>query len=465
MKPGLASIPGLGLALGMAVCLLGWQPAGAGLDPRSQAREALKEMVAFPSSESNGGTADIAGWVEQQLLGGGFAPDDVQVFGPSPGNSGVLARFRGRGEASPVLLMAHLDVVEAQRSDWSMDPFSMVEKDGYFYGRGSLDNKAGAAAILVNFLRLKREGFTPARDLVLLFTGDEESNMESIRFLLQQRPEILQAEFAVNTDGGFVDLVDGKPAAFVVQAAEKVYLTFRLEATDPGGHSSMPRPDNPIYELARGLARLGDFRFPVSINEVVSDYLRKSAPGYAPEQAEAMLALADGGASAEQVELVAASEYLNALIRTTCVATQVQAGHAENALPQSAVAIVNCRILPQDSQEQVEATLRRVIASDKILISRTYDAVQSPVSPLSPVVMELFGGIAGQMYSGLPMVTQMSTGATDGQYTRNAGIPTYGVSALKVDQLDDRSHGRDERVGVEAFYESVEYWYRMMKAL
>jgi len=198
---------------------------------------------------------------------------------------------------------------------------------------------------------------------------------------------------------------------------------------------------------------------------VVSDYLRKSAPGYAPEQAEAMLALADGGASAEQVELVAASEYLNALIRTTCVATQVQAGHAENALPQSAVAIVNCRILPQDSQEQVEATLRRVIASDKILISRTYDAVQSPVSPLSPVVMELFGGIAGQMYSGLPMVTQMSTGATDGQYTRNAGIPTYGVSALKVDQLDDRSHGRDERVGVEAFYESVEYWYRMMKAL
>jgi len=460
-----ARIPRLGLVLGAAACMLSWHGASAGQDSRLQARQVLQEMVAFPSSASRGGTGEIAAWVERQLLAGGFAPDDVQIFGPSPEIAGVLARFRGRGDGAAVLLMAHLDVVEAERSDWSMDPFSLVEKDGFYYGRGSLDNKAGAAAILVNFLRLKQEGFTPARDLVLLFTGDEESNIESIRFLVRQKPELFNAAFAINTDGGFVDLVDGEPAAFVVQAAEKVYLTFRLEVTDRGGHSSMPRQDNPIYELARGLARLGDFQFPVTINEVVRDYLHKSAPGYAPELAEAMRALADGGASQRQVELVTASEYLNALVRSTCVATQLQAGHAENALPQSAVAFVNCRILPQDSPAQVEATLVRVLASDKIAVSRSYDAVASPVSPLSPMVMQLLGGIAEQMYPGLPMVTQMSTGATDGQYTRNAGIPTYGVSALEVDQLDDRSHGRDERVGVRAFHDSVEFWYRMLKAL
>lgn len=439
--------------------------ANAAGDFDAQARDLYEDLVNIPSSAPRGGSEAIAHFAARVMLDGGFPAEDVHVLGPRPDVLGVVVRYRGRGEGRPVMMMAHMDVVDALREDWELDPFTFIERDGYFYGRGTSDNKAGVATLMANFLRLKKEGFVPARDMIMVLSGDEETEAESIKFMLAEHRDLVDAEFALNTDGGGIPYVDGKPTAFVIQGAEKVYLTVKLEVTNPGGHSSVPRPDNAIYELAQGLVNLGAYQFPVSLNDVTRSFFMEAARFEEPATAEAMRALAGDTATAEQLALLAKSAVYNSTMRTTCVATQLHGGHAENALPQSAQAIVNCRVLPQDSPDQVQETLHRVLANDKISMTAVFPAVASPPSPMTPALLELVGGVSAQMYPGLPIMGKMSTGATDGLHVRNAGIPTYGVSGLGVDMNDIRAHGMDERVGVDAFYKAMEYWYRLMKNL
>lgn len=434
-------------------------------DPNLLARQIYSDLIAFPSTESHGGTTEIAKYAADRLIAAGFSAQDVQILGPHPEAAGVLARLRGRGEREPVLVLAHLDVVEALPEDWSMPPFELIETDGYFYGRGSSDNKAGAAALLANFIRLKRGGFEPSRDLILMFTGDEETEMKSVAYFVKEKRELIDAAFAINTDGGMIETADGKPLAFVVQAAEKVYMTLRLEVSNPGGHSSRPRADNAIYDLAEGLLRLRSHQFPVGLNEVTRSYFDRAAQFYEPEMAAAMRAFAAGRASQDDIARLDSSIQLRTLMRTTCVATQLEGGHAENALPQMAAAIVNCRILPQESPDEIAASVRRVLANDAIQVTVVYEPVTSPPSPLTPDVMDAVTRVATEMYPDLPVFADMSAGATDGLHLRNAGIPTYGVSALAEDTDDIRAHGRDERVRVQSFYDCVEYWYRLLRAL
>jgi len=455
----------LSVALASALSVLTPLGAVAEEDPKVLARGIYSDLIAFPSTESHGGSAEIAKYAASRLLEAGFSEKDVQIMGPSPEAAGVLARFRGRGVREPVLVLAHLDVVEALPEDWSMPPFELIEKDGYFYGRGSSDNKAGAAALLANFIRLKREDFEPSRDFILMLTGDEETNMNSVAYFANEKRDLIDVAFALNSDGGGIEADAGKPLAFVVQAAEKVYLTLRLEVANPGGHSSRPRADNAIYELAEALLRLRAHQFPVSLNDVTRSYFSQAAQFHEPEMAAAMRALTEDRASPADIARLDSSVQLRIVMRTTCVATQLEGGHAENALPQMATAIVNCRILPQESPDEIVATVRRVLANDAIRVAVDYEPVASPPSPLTPNVMGPVVQVAAEMYPDIPVITDMTAGATDGLYLRNAGIPTYGVSALSEDTDDIRAHGRDERVRVQSFYDSVEYWYRLLRAL
>jgi acetylornithine deacetylase/succinyl-diaminopimelate desuccinylase-like protein len=455
----------LGAALGSALWILAPIGAMAEEDPEALAREIYSDLIAFPSTESHGGSAAIAKYAAGRLVEAGFSERDVQIMGPSPEAAGVLARFRGRDGREPVLFLAHLDVVEALPEDWSMPPFELVEKDGYFYGRGTSDNKAGAVALLANFIRLKREGFEPSRDFIMLLTGDEETDMNSVAYFANEKRDLIDAAFAINSDGGGIETDDGQPLAFVVQAAEKVYLTLRLEVANRGGHSSRPRADNAIYELAEALLRLRAHQFPVSLNEVTRSYFSQAAQFHEPEMAAAMRALAEDRASQTDIARLDSSVQLRTVMRTTCVATQLEGGHAENALPQMAAANVNCRILPQESPDEIIATIRRVLANDAVRVTVDYEPVASPPSPLTPDVMGPVVQVATAMYPGIPVITDMSAGATDGLYLRNVGIPTYGVSALGGDTDDVRAHGRDERVRVQSFYDAVEYWYRLLRAL
>jgi acetylornithine deacetylase/succinyl-diaminopimelate desuccinylase-like protein len=360
--------------------------------------------------------------------------------------------------------MAHIDVVPALREDWSFEPFVFREEDGYFYGRGTTDNKAGATHLVANFIRLKREGFVPDRDLIMVLSADEETTGASVTWLVNERRDLVDAEFALNTDAGGGVLKDGKPHIFTVQASEKVYLTFQLEVKNPGGHSSIPVDDNAIYRLTMGLARLSEFDFPIEPNEITRAYFDRYAQFEEGETAELMRATANGDLAAA-ARLANMEPYWNAMLRTTCVATRLAAGHADNALPQTAQAVVNCRILPGKSPDDVEAELRRVLGDEQIVLSRLSEPTQSPPSPLTPEVMGTLEDLVEKLFPGAPVIPTMSTGATDGLYVRNGGIPVYGVSAMLEDEDEEiRAHGRDERLSTRAFYDALEFWYQMLKA-
>jgi acetylornithine deacetylase/succinyl-diaminopimelate desuccinylase-like protein len=376
-----------------------------------------------------------------------------------------VARYRGnKPSAKPILLMAHLDVVDARKEDWSFDPYQFREADGYYYGRGSSDNKAGAAMLVANFIRYKREGFVPNRDIIIVLTADEETTSRSIEWLVKEHRDLIDADFALNTDGGGGELQNGKPVSFTVQTAEKVFLTFELEVRNKGGHSSVPEPDNAIYRLSNGLARLAQYNFPVRLNETTRAFFQRAATNQPAKVAADMRAVAKSQDAAAAKRL-SAVPYYNSVMRTTCVATRLFAGHADNALPQLARATVNCRMLPDDPPDSVEAALRRVVADTAIHFSRKAPPTPSPASPLRPDVMRPVEQLVAKMWPTAAVVPEMSTGATDGLHTRNGGIPTYGVSAI-FERVDDiRAHGRDERVGVKAYHEAAQYWYELVKAL
>ena len=435
-------------------------------DPRALEREILEQLVEINTSDSARRSRDAAEAMAQRLVAAGLPAQDVQVIETTPGYFNLVARFRSTGRAGkPLLLMAHLDVVPARREDWSFDPFEFREAEGDYYGRGSSDNKAGAATLVANFIRYKREGFVPRRDLIIVLTADEETSSDGIQGLLENHRDKVDAAYALNTDAGGGDLSDGKPVAFAVQSAEKVYLSFALEVKNKGGHSSVPERDNAIYRLAAALARLSQFTFPVRLNETTRASLSQGAATQPAQLAADMRAVARTGDSAAARRLSAVAPFYNAQLRTTCVATRLFAGHADNALPQVARATVNCRLLPDHSPDSAEATLKHVLADSAIHVSRVAAPTLSPPSPLVPEVMRPIERLVARMWPGAVIVPEMSTGATDGLYVRNAGIPVYGVSAV-FERIDDiRAHGRDERIGVKAFHDAAQFWYELVKAL
>ncbi len=431
------------------------------------ARDILAELVAIPSTESRVGSTPAAEAVAKRLRDAGFAEDDVRILGPKPRKQNLVARIRGTGKRKPILLLAHLDVVEAPQADWSTDPFQLVEKDGFFYGRGTYDVKEGVALLTANFIRWKKEGLRPDRDLILAATADEENGDDNgVKWLLENQRSLLESAYCLNTDGGdFLYGPDGRPLLTAMQVAEKWYLDWKLEVVNPGGHSSRPRKDNAIYELASALLRVKDLRFPAAINEVVRAYFTKQAPLVGGTIGADMRAAAAEPPDPVAVARLSESPFYNGLLRTTCVATQVQAGHAPNALPQVATANVNCRVLPEMTEEQVRQALTQAVNDPAVKLSVVGEPTAGPASPLDPEVTRAMERVVSEMWPGLPVVPVMDAGASDGKWLRAAGIPTYGISGIFVDPENKRAHGKDERVGVEDFYRGVDFYDRLVKAL
>jgi acetylornithine deacetylase/succinyl-diaminopimelate desuccinylase-like protein len=432
-----------------------------------KAREIFKQLVEINTTHSVGSTTVAAEAMAVRFKAAGFADADVRVLEEAPKKGNLIVRYRGTGAKRPILLLAHLDVVEAKREDWSFEPFVLTEKDGYLYGRGTADDKAMAAVFVANLIRLKSEGYVPARDIILALTADEEGgDKNGVRWLLANHRPLIDAEYAINEGGGGV-MRKGRYVTNEVQAAEKVYQDVRLEVRNGGGHSSLPLKDNAIYRLSAGLSRLAAFDFPVQLNDITRAYFTRAAPAQSDAQTKAdMLAVAkEPPDAAAAARLSAQSAYFNSLLRTTCVATRLDGGHAPNALPQLATANVNCRILPGMPVAAVITELTRVLADKAIQISLVDEATPSKPAVLRDDVMSATETIVKSMFPGVPVVPVMSTGATDGLFLRNAGIPTFGVDGLFDDIDDVRAHGRDERVGVKQFFEDLEFQYRLITAL
>jgi acetylornithine deacetylase/succinyl-diaminopimelate desuccinylase-like protein len=452
--------------LTIAVALLwiaGFAATHAQTTERALAREIFRELIEIPTTADDGATPRAAQAMADRLVAAGFPRQDVRVLTLNPRVGNLVARFRGSEPGRPpMLLMAHIDVVPALRRDWSVDPWVLLERDGWFYGRGTTDNKAGAAMLVANFVRLKREGWRPRGDVIIALTGDEETTQESIQWLLKEHKALVDAGFALNTDSGGIILKDGKPSLFTVQASEKVYADYQLEVTDVGGHSSLARPDNPIYTLADALRRIAAHQFPLNVTETARLFFERSALVETGQVAADMRAVAASPPDASAAARLSIQPFYNARLRTTCVATRVEAGHANNALPQAARAVLNCRILPGEATAPVEATVRR-LAGEKVKVTVLYPPTASPPSPLPAPFLATLERLAAAQWPGVPVAPVMEAGATDGMYARLAGIPTYAPSALPEDPDDVRAHGRDERVGVEAFYQATEFWYRLIK--
>lgn len=430
------------------------------------ARAIFAELIGINTTHEHGSTTVAARTVARRLLAAGFPARDVVIAGPHPDRQNLVARLRGRGSRPPILLLAHLDVVEALRADWSLDPFTLTEKDGYFYGRGTSDIKDMAAIFTQTMIALRRDRVPLDRDVILALTADEEDGEDNgVQWLLANRRRLVETAFVINGDGGDPLMRDGKVYARNVQASEKVYMDLRLEVHNPGGHSSMPVRDNAIYRLAASLTRIGTYEFPARLNEVTRAYFTRAALAQPDTIAARMRMVGESGDTAAMRRLSAGLPYLNALLRTTCVATRLEGGHAYNALPQLAAANVNCRMLPDERPEDVIETIRRLVADTAIRVSVFSAAKPSPASPLLPEVLEPVDSITAAIWPGAAVVPSMETGATDGLFFRNAGIPVYGVSGVPLDDDDNRSHGQDERIRVDAFYQGLEFTMRLVRAL
>ena len=429
-------------------------------------RDIFRELVEINTSLAMGSTK-AAEAMAGRLKAAGFPENDIQLVGPQPQHMNLVVRYRGRGALRPVLFICHLDVVEALPRDWSFDPFSFLERDGYFYGRGTTDIKNEAADLVAAFIRLKQEGFTPDRDIIVALTEDEENgDANGVQWLLRNRRELIDAEFCINPDGGGGEMKNGRHTVMDFQTCEKVYLDYTLEAKNKGGHSSMPVRDNAIYRLAAALIRLQELEFPITLNETTRVFFERSALQETGQTRADMLAMAviplDTAAANR---LAASSPYYSSVLRTTCVATLLSGGHAENALPQSARANVNCRMLPDDTPEHLLATLRSAVADSQVSVTCTHAPTAGPRSQLRKDVMDAVEHVTASMWPGVVVTPIMSTGATDGKFLRAAGIPVYGVSGMFTDIDDVRAHGRDERIGVKEFYEGLEFTYRFIKLI
>lgn len=427
----------------------------------------LRELIETNTTASSGNTTIIADQLAVRFRDAGFPDADVQVVGPLPKNRNLIVRYRGSGAHKPILLLAHLDVVEAKTEDWTYDPFRLTEKDGYFYGRGTQDQKGGAATFVTTLLRLKAEKWVPDRDLILALTAGEEGGdmYNGVEWLLKNKRSLIDAEYSINVDAGGGEMENGKHTIFDVQAAEKVFHSVALTAKNSGGHSSLPRKDNAIYALSAALDRLAKYDFPVKVNDVVKAYFTKAAAAASPAVAADMRKVATGVADAPTIARLSTTPLYNALLRTTCVATMIQGGHAENALPQTAKATVNCRMLPGDSPSAVEQTIVRVINDTSVHLTPIDTAVPSPASPLRPDLFSAVEASVKAIWGALPIVPIMETGATDGLFLRNAGMPVYGFSGLFIPIDDVRAHGKDERIIITAFDQAMDFTYDLLKRL
>jgi acetylornithine deacetylase/succinyl-diaminopimelate desuccinylase-like protein len=428
-------------------------------------RAMFRELVEIDTTDSKGDTTRAAQAMATRLRAAGFDAADVQVLGPHPRKGNLVARLRGNGTRPPLLLLAHLDVVEAPRDGWSTDPFTLVEKDGYFYGRGTTDDKAMAAIFVDILVRFKREGFTPTRDLIVALTADEELGSRSphngVRWLLANHRSLIDAGLVIN-EGGGGERRGARHLVNRVQTSEKIPVNFQLEVTNAGGHSSRPRKDNAIYQLAEGLTRLARFEFPARLNDATRLYFERTAALQSGARADDMRAVAKDPPDADALARLAADPYHNALLRTTCVATRLEGGHAGNALPQTARAVVNCRLLPEDSPEEVQRMLAQAVGGAPVSVTMTTKAAPSPASPLDSELMGHVERITADMWPGALVIPVMGTGATDSRWLRAVGIPCYGVSGL-FDQTG--AHGQDERIGVKDLYAGREFLSRLVRAL
>ena len=467
-------------AAGIVLVWMGSVVAGAqtlAASDRALAREVFKTLIETDTTHSTGSTTVAAEKMRDVLLKAGFAASDIAIDGPNDQRKNLVVRYRAaHADAKPVLTIVHLDVVEARRSDWTVDPFVLTEKDGYFYGRGTQDVKSGDAAFVTSFVMLKRAGFVPKRDLILALTADEEGGADNgVDWLLKNRRELVDADVVINPDAGGLELTDGKPHEMHLEATEKTYADYALVATNPGGHSSRPVPDNAIYAVADALGRLERMPFPAELNAVTRAYYEAELKVAHPARRaliERVLRSPMDQAAVLELSKDAAD---NATLHTTCVATMMQAGHAPNALPGSAEANVNCRILPGHSAEDVRQRLVAIVADSRVKVAYKDEAgklsdtaparITMAPPPLREDVMKPLRAITAAMWPGVPIVPVMESGASDSIYTSAAGIPSYGCSGIGIDADDDRAHGRDERVRVEAYYQGVEFTRRFVKAL
>ncbi len=440
------------------------------------ARDIFKQLIEINTTDSIGSTTVAAEAMAQRLRDAGFPSSDAQVLGPNPRKGNLVAHLRGTGARRPILLIGHLDVVEARREEWSVDPFTFLEREGYFYGRGTQDMKSADAIFVATLIRLRRANYRPDRDIILALTADEETGASNgVEWLLRNHRDSIDAEFVLNPDGGGVYTRNGKPAMISVDASEKLYADYQLEVKNPGGHSSLPVPDNAIYHLADGIARVERHQFPFELSEITRAYFRQMATIESGQVAADMKAITKDRPDPAAIARLDADPLSHATMRTTCVVTRLDAGHANNALPQTARAIVNCRILPGHTAEEVRLNLMQVMADPKIAVRYVSDAGEveeaapnqpsgAPVS-LRPEVMKPLERIAKEMWPGVPVIPTMATGASDGVFTNAAGMPTYAISGLAVDFDDVRAHGRDERLRVDSFFGGLDFYDRFLKAL
>jgi acetylornithine deacetylase/succinyl-diaminopimelate desuccinylase-like protein len=464
-----------------AFCLLlstATVPACGQLDPQTKklSRDIFQQLIEINTTDSVGSTTVAAKAMAQRLLDAGFAKEDVLVLGPNDRKGNLVARLHGTGRAKPILFIGHLDVVEARRSDWTTDPFQFVEKDGYFYGRGTQDMKESDAVVVTTFIRLKQEGFQPDRDLILALTADEEGGSSNgVDWLLKNHRDLIDAAFVLNSDSGGVDLEHGKPLSFDVEAEEKLYGDYQLTAASPGGHSSLPVPDNPIYHIADALTRLQAYRFPFELNPVTRAYFERMSTLESGQTSADMKGVLQSPPDAGAIERLSAIPKYNATMRTTCVATRLSGGHANNALPQSAEAIVNCRILPGYSNEEIRQQLIHILNEPKVSVRYVTNAGELqdtagdvkavPPTALQPEVMQPLEKLVARMWPGTPVIPEMETGASDGKITSEAGLPTYGLDGIAIEINDVRAHGKDERVAVDSYYQGVDFYYRFVRML
>jgi acetylornithine deacetylase/succinyl-diaminopimelate desuccinylase-like protein len=440
------------------------------------AHDIFKQLIEINTTDSVGNVTTASEAMAQRFREAGFADSDMQIVGPNDRKKNLVVRLHGTGKHKPLLLIGHLDVVEAHREDWSVDPFSFIEKDSFYYGRGTQDMKSGDAIMATTLIRFKKEGYVPDRDIILALTADEEGGKSNgVDWLLKNDRNLIDAEMVFNHDGGGILSDHGKPVMMTVDATEKLYADYQLSVTNPGGHSSLPRPDNAIYSLANALTRLEHYQFPFELNEVTRVYYERMAKVETPERAAEMRAILKNPPDANAVTKLSTDPIDNSTVHTTCVATRLNAGHANNALPQRAEANVNCRILPGHSAEEIRQKLIEVFADPKITVryvdnfgnvsDRASDRKSFSPPPLRRDVFDPLEKITEEMWPGIPVIPDMATGASDGVYTMAAGLPTYQISGTAVDRDDIRAHGRDERLGIDSYYKGVEFYYRFLKAV
>jgi acetylornithine deacetylase/succinyl-diaminopimelate desuccinylase-like protein len=440
------------------------------------AHDIFEQLVETNTTDSVGNVTTAAKAMAQRFRDAGFPEKDVQVLGPNDRKKNLVLRYHGTGSQKPVLLIGHLDVVEARREDWTTDPFQFVEKDGYFYGRGTQDMKSDDAIFVADLIRLKKEGYQPDRDIILALTADEEGGKSNgIDWLIKNHRDLIDADFVLNSDGGGVTTNHGKVENISVDATEKLYADYQLTVTNPGGHSSIPVPDNAIYHLTDALEKLEHYQFPFELNNVTRAYYERMSTSESGQRAADMEAILKTPPETEAVDRLSRDPVDNSTLRTTCVATRLDAGHANNALPQRAQAVVNCRILPGHSAEEVRQILIRMFADPQVTVK--YIDVAGPVMdkapetesyappPLRRDVFVPLEKIAASMWPGAPVIPTMATGASDAVYTNAAGLSTYGVSGIAIDRSDIRAHGKDERLPIDSFYSGLDFYYRYLKAI